>query len=194
MIEIGGASAAERDAFIAIYEEALPASERKPSAVVLGLEARDDYRVLLRRSGGAVTGFAIVYAPPGEDFALLEYAGVLAGERGRGAALEAIGDRLLLIEVDSDREASADSELRTRRRRFYERAGAGVVEGIDYRMPAVGEGVPPMMDLMLHPRGKPVSATRAQAGHWIRTLYRGVYGIEIADGDVHMMLRGMTAA
>lgn len=201
MIEIGGASAEQREAFLAIYEEALPPSERKPRDTILGLAARADFRVMLWLRGEVVTGFAIVFVPPGEDFALLEYLGVLAGERGRGTGaailgevLAAIGERLLVIEVDSDREESADRETRTRRRSFYERAGARRLDGVDYRMPRVGEGMPPAMDLMLHARGKALRVTPARAGHWIRTIYRGVYGIGIGERDVQAMLRGMTEA
>lgn len=200
MIDIGSASDAQRDAFIAIYEEALPSSERKPREAILALEARADFRVMLAVRGEAVMGFAIIYVPAQEDFALLEYMAVADSGRGRGTGacifaevLAAVGERMLIVEIDSDREDSPDREMRARRRGFYERGGARRIEGVDYRMPVVSEGTPPAMDLMLHARGRAVAVTPELAGHWIRTIYRDVYGVEIAERELRPMLEGLAA-
>ena len=198
MIDISRATDAQRDAFIAIYEEALPPSERKPRGTILALAARADFRMLLLVNGAAVAGFAILYMPASETFALLEYMAVGEPGRGRGTGarifadvLEAVGGRMLIIEIDSDREDSADREMRTRRRRFYERGGAQRIDGVAYRMPVVGEGEPPAMDLMLHARGRAVTVTPALAADWISKIYRDVYGVEIAERDLRPMLEGM---
>lgn len=200
VIDLASASAEERDAFIAIYEEALPRSERKSRETILRQAAQADFRGLLWCRDGAVIGFAIVYLPEGEDFALLEYLGVQQRARGGGmgakmldAVLVATGDRPLVIEVDSDREDAPDRALRERRRGFYERAGARRIDGIDYRMPSVGEGVPPALDLMVHPRGRALTVTPALAAGWIRSIYRGVYDVGIGEAELQVMLRNMPA-
>lgn len=197
-IDIARASVAERDAFIAIYEEALPPSERKPTATILAQAETPDFRVLLRRGGGGVEGFAILYVPAGEDFAMLEYLAVDHRLRGQGtgaaimaAILEAVGERLLIVEIETDREETPDRDTRVRRRLFYERAGAHRVAGLHYRMPRVGADEPPAMDLMLHPRGRAETVTPGRAAHWIRKIYRDVYDVGIGEDALHAMLRNM---
>ena len=55
----------------------------------------------------------------------------------QGAALP------VLFEVDSDREASSDRAVRTRRIRFYRRLGCVKIAGLRYLMPLRGVGPVP---------------------------------------------------
>src|SRR6185436_15003190 len=56
----------------------------------------------------------------------------------------------ILLEVDSDREASHDRQMRARRQQFYRRLGCARISGLHYILPLPGEGPVPEMDLMLY--------------------------------------------
>ena len=110
-------------------------------------------------------GFSILFVPAAGGFALLEYMAVAPDQRNHGLGAELFrqtveqavtpDDRKLpvLLEVDSDREASSDRALRTRRERFYRRLGCLRIAGLRYLMPLGGEGAPPEMDLLVYRSG-----------------------------------------
>jgi GNAT superfamily N-acetyltransferase len=177
-------------ALAAIYEEAIPASERKPLAVLLSDPAA---RITVARMDGDMVGFAIVRL--GERADLLEYMAVRAGLRGAG-----IGARLyraarsdrpregpLLIEVDSAREASPDRTIRERRIDFYRRLGGRRIVGLAYVLPLPSPSGPPAMDLMVD--GWPgATVGRATLQAWLQELYGGVYGQPTDDARILAML------
>jgi GNAT superfamily N-acetyltransferase len=186
------------DAAYAIFHEALPASERKSREAIAALLDRADYRLFAGFEDRTVLAMAIVYLSPSEPFALLEYMATdrTARNRGLGAgifrAVQAeAGARSLMMEVDSDRQNSPDRALRTRRRHFYERLGAHVIAGLDYRMPAIGAGEPPAMDLMIAPGPACTALSRDEAGCWIRDIYTGVYDRPIEPAALAAMITTM---
>lgn len=182
--------------FYALFCEALPQSERKSRGDIEALLARSDYRVLIGEEDGTVVTMAIVYAFKTAPVALLEYMATLAARRGIGLgastfehAASTVPGRAILLEVDSDREESADRNLRRRRRQFYERLGAQVIEGVHYKMPTLANGdQPPAMDLMIRPVSA-MSISRRQVEEWIREIYDRVYDRKIDP----TLLHGMTA-
>jgi hypothetical protein len=97
----------------------------------------------------------------------------------------------VLLEVDSDGEASADRALRTRRLRFYRRLGCKTVSGLRYLMPLQGPGPAPEMVLMLHPAVGDADATRVARNdlqRWLETIYRDVYRVPPDDPRIGTML------
>jgi len=185
------------DALMAIYEQAIPASERKSRAVIAGLAAREDYRLLVCEDDGKLVGFAILYTSAREPMALLEYLAVDMTVRGRGlgavlfaASADASGDRLMLMEVDSERGAPNPAEC-LRRKAFYRRLGCLQVEGLAYRMPPIGDGVPPDMDMLVKGPAGITSVDRARMRDWLEDIYANVYGQPMPDSRVDAMVAGL---
>lgn len=181
-LALGEASAADVARFLAIYHEALPASERKPDADIAALASRPDYAVDLLQLGGEVAGFLIVYRAQDHAMSLLEYAAVDATRRNAGLggvlldrALHLSQGRAMLVEVDTDRdELAADRALRSRRKQFYLRHGCRQIPGIAYIMPVIGQGTPPAMDLLVSTTDAAIP--RAQLRAWLSDIYVHVYG------------------
>lgn len=192
LVRLEDADADDIEALAGIYEEAIPASERKPLS---GLLADPACRFILAKGAGGLTGFAIVRQGAGAD--LLEYIAVAAEARGGGLggrlygaarALAGDGGRPLLIEVDSDREAAADLETRVRRKGFYRRLGARQIEGLAYLLPLDVAGPPPEMDLMIDRCPHP-SVRREVLGEWLADIYSGAYGRRRDDPRIGRMLQ-----
>jgi GNAT superfamily N-acetyltransferase len=184
----------------AIYAASIAAREQKPEAWVRAMVAAPQYRVWIAEDGGRVLAFSILFVPPGKGFALLEYMAVQPEQRGRGfggelfrrtveQAVTPEGAKVpVLLEVDTDREASSDQALRTRRLRFYRRLGCMKIAGLHYVMPLPGIGPAPEMDLMIY-RAEP--ATELAFGdleRWLRTVYQDVYHVSSEDPRIAQML------
>jgi hypothetical protein len=95
----------------------------------------------------------------------------------------------VLLEVDSDREASTDQALRTRRLHFYRRLGCVTIAGLRYLMPLQGVGRAPEMDLMIHRDPPPNAVARGDLERWLQTIYRYVYHVSPDDPRIPTMLR-----
>ena len=186
--------------FFRIYSESIQPREQKPRHLISRLIGSGDYRVLLQKQGGEVVGFGIVFAPQTEAFRLLEYMAVDAGHRNSGfgqrlfqrvvqESVSIRGEPLpLLVEVDSDREASTDRAMRKRRLQFYRRLGCLRVEGRPYTPPSPGEGPLPEMDLLVHlPAGFP-GLRKAQLRHWLGIIYECVYDCRRDDDRIAQMM------
>ena len=195
--------------FLRIYEESLPVREQKPVAQISALIGRRDYRVFLLRRDGQVAGFSIVFATPAESFCLLEYCAIHEACRNRGlgrklflhsidGAAGKANPPVVLLEVDSSREASADmvdmadAAMRERRQQFYRRLGCLRIDKLPYILPLPGEGTPPEMDLMAHfPNG--IQAIRKdQLRHWLELIYREVYDCGAEDPRIATMLAAVS--
>jgi len=200
-------SAADPDfaAFHRIYRASLPARERKSRAQLAAMVEQPSYLVLLLKDAAGVAGFGVVYVSEGERFALLEYLAVAGDRRGAG-----LGSRLfracmaevrarygawpMLIEVDSEREDSADRALRLRRKRFYRALGCRDVQGLDYLLPLPGKGPAPRMDLMLCAEPLPAAVDKAELGRWLQDIYVTVYGRKPDDRRLERMLAPLDSA
>lgn len=192
------------DSVCRIYEASIPASERKPVEAIRAMARRPDYRLPTAVSDGRILGFASVFAPPGESFALLEYLAVDAAARGAGvgsglfrAAVEATGGggaaagaRWMLLEVDADvSDDAADLHERRRRQAFYRRLGCRRVAGMAYELPLhTSGGPPPPMHLFVHGVPGGVTPSRADLGHALRVIYPQVYGQPAGDTRIDRML------
>lgn len=185
--------------FYEIYRSSLPVREQKTRGQIEALVRRPDYLTVLAEQGGAVLGFCTVFIAEQARCALLEYMAVRSDERDRGlggrlfeesmaALAELCGHLPVLVEVDSEREESADREMRIRRKRFYRRLGCRQLKGLDYQLPLPGEGAPPQMDLLVyHPEG-PARLTSPQLREWLEALYSKVYSCSSQDPRVDEML------
>ena len=67
-----------------IYEDVLPASERKDVATLRAMLARDDYVVSVGELDGEVVGFTIRIVFAGGSAGMLEYMGVARSFQGQG--------------------------------------------------------------------------------------------------------------
>jgi GNAT superfamily N-acetyltransferase len=175
---------------MAIYEEAIPKSERKSAAQVAAMLRSPDYRCLGAFLAGRLIGFALAYRFRGERLALLEYMAVDPSHRSEGVggqlfqAVLALFDAAtpLLLEVESDREPSEDQAQRAQRKRFYARLGCREIEGLTYVLP-IGEH-PPAMSLLVHGAA---ALDRATVSRWLILLYVEVYGCAESDPRIARM-------
>jgi GNAT superfamily N-acetyltransferase len=197
----------------AIYAASIAAREQKSEGWIATMIDAPEYRVWVAKAGGLVRGFSILFVPAAGGFALLEYMAVAPDQRNHGLGAELFrrtveeavppGGRPLpvLLEVDSDREASSDRALRTRRERFYRRLGCLRIAGLRYLMPLAGEGPPPEMDLLVYtaeplgrrarsevPRGE---VPRSDVKSWLETIYRDVYHCSPDDPRLAQMVAGL---
>jgi len=201
LTQLTSADGASFRELFAIYAASITPREQKPEGWVRKMVAAPEYRFWMAQDGGRVLGFSILFLPPAKGFALLEYMAVAAERRGQGfgaklfrrtveQAVTPQGAKLpVLLEVDSDREASSDQALRTRRLHFYRRLGCMKIAGLRYLMPLPGLGPAPEMDLMVDralPEGQP---TRADLERWLRTIYEDVYHVSPDDPRIAQMLR-----
>ncbi|MBE6557995.1 MAG: hypothetical protein E7661_03165 [Ruminococcaceae bacterium] len=128
-------SPSDREAYVAIYEEAFPPSERKPFDFMLSPPANDHYKLLtVSTSSGAVAGLVILaYAPSGgEKFALLDYLAIPPHMRGSGighAILPLVRDHChgqnarMFLEIEAPDPCAENAEQRLRRKDFYKSCG-----------------------------------------------------------------------
>jgi hypothetical protein len=94
----------------------------------------------------------------------------------------------VLLEVDSDREAGEDQQIRTRRLRFYRRLGCLQISGLEYILPLPGVGAPPEMDLMVYSTPPLRQVPKSELERWLSTIYRDVYHAAPHDPRIARML------
>lgn len=194
----------DADAFrqlFAIYAGSIPPREQKSEDWIRSMVVASDYRVWVANAAGRVRGFSFLFMPEAEAFALLEYMAVASDQRGQGLGAELFrqsvahavtpdGSTLpVLLEIDSDREASSDRALRTRRERFYRRLGCVKLAGLRYLLPLRGAGPVPEMDLMVYQPAPPMGVPRGDLRRWLQTIYRDVYRCSPDDPRIVQMVQ-----
>jgi GNAT superfamily N-acetyltransferase len=184
----------------AIYAASIVAREQKPEGWIAAMVGAPEYRVWVAKVGGFVRGFSIVFQSATESFALLEYMAVASELRNQGLGRELFvrsvafaatpqGRKLpVLLEIDSDREASSDRAMRTRREQFYRRLGCLRIAGLRYLMPLPGEGSSPEMDLMVYAAQPLSDLGKGELKRWLESIYRDVYHCSPADPRIGQML------
>jgi ribosomal protein S18 acetylase RimI-like enzyme len=182
---------ADMDALIALYERALPASERRSSAVLRRQVRSPEYRIAVVKRD-ALAGFFVLFV--GSGFGLLEYMAVdetcrgsgLGGELYRNARRE-LGGMPLLVEVEAVEPGGPEAAIRERRIAFYRRLGCRRLAGLRYLLPLGAAGLPPPMDLLVDGYagdGVPVAQVRA----WLEEIYGRVYDCAADDPRLALML------
>ena len=178
-----------------IYAVSIAARERKPEDWICSMVRAPEYTFWVMKGSGGLEGFSILFLPRAEHFALLEYMAVTPERRNRGvgsALFKRTATRApslpILLEVDSDREASDDREIRTRRQQFYRRLGCVRIAGLHYILPLPGVGPVPEMDLMLYSAEPLRQLPKTQLERWLRTIYRDVYRSSPDDPRIAQML------
>ncbi|SNT38841.1 N-acetylglutamate synthase, GNAT family [Granulicella rosea] len=184
---------------VRLYEQAFPASERKPVEALRRMLATAAYHFFLAQEDGLTAGFAIVRVLDGGDAALLEYMAVAPERRGHGlggrivlAVAQAIGapPAVLLIEVESDRVEGPEREQRSRRKRFYRSLGARELQELGWVMPPVAATPPPAMEMLAF-ASVSGSVSRGRLRRWLTGIYVEVYGQRADDPRIGAMLAGL---
>jgi GNAT superfamily N-acetyltransferase len=199
--ELTSADGAPFEGLFAIYAASITPREQKPKDWLRAMVLAPEYRVWVAQDAGQVLGFSILFTPPAKGFALLEYMAVVSDRRGQGFGAELFrrvvakavtpqGAKLpVLLEVDSDREASSDRAVRTRRLRFYRRLGCMKVADLRYLMPLPGVGSAPEMDLMIYRAAPATQLARGDLERWLQTIYQDVYHVSPDDPRIAQMLQ-----
>jgi GNAT superfamily N-acetyltransferase len=185
---------------LAIYAASITPREQKSEDWIRAMVAAPEYRVWVANAAGRVLGFSLLFSSQAESFALLEYMAVAADQRGQGLGAELFrrsvaqavtperAELPVLLEIDSDREASSDRAVRTRRERFYRRLGCVKIAGLRYLMPLPGVGPVPEMDLMVCRAQPPQGLARGDLKRWLQVIYRDVYRCPPDDPRILQML------
>lgn len=186
------------EGFYRIYAESISIREQKPRAQIAAMVLSPDYKILLAKRSGVVLGFSVLFLPEQESFCLLEYMAVREMHRNAGVgsslfrhSVQAAGEAPMLLEVDSESVHSPDQEIRRRRQRFYRRLGCRRVEGLAYLLPLPGEGPPPEMDLLVHVSPASRSILKSSLEHWLKVVYREVYGCSSDDVRIARMMEAV---
>jgi GNAT superfamily N-acetyltransferase len=189
--------------FYDIYVASIADREQKPEAWICEMVLAPEYHVWVMKAGGHVRGFSILFLPPGETFALLEYMAVAHEQRNHGMGSELFRqsmDRVgsaagrsvpVVLEVDSDREACGDEQLRRRRKQFYRRLGCLQLTGLHYILPLSGQGPVPEMDLMVYSADPLRRLLKVELERWLKTIYRDVYHCSVDDPRIERMLHDL---
>ncbi len=122
------------DKLRALYEEAFPASEKKPFNLILQKNDAGSMQILaIEDAGGSFLGLSIMILH--QDLALLDYFAILPSKRGTGigtatlsALQERYHDRRILLEIEDCEEKGAKNLTdRIRRKAFYLKNGLQVM-------------------------------------------------------------------
>ncbi len=185
-----------------IYRNSIVVREQKSEAELVSMLAKPEYCFVLAEQGHNVIGFAILFTEKHGSLGLLEYMAVDENYRGTGvgSALFQESIRILrkqqrrtpmLLEVDSDQEATSDSDPRKRRQNFYRRLGCRRVLGCAYILPLPSKTPPPEMDLLIHLSDSQQSIARATLLAWLQVIYTDVYGCRANDRRPAMIVSGV---
>lgn len=201
---VGDQFSEEMSALLLLYEQAIPASERRSLDAVRRLAGSDTHRVAVAHNDRALLGFSILYL--GASVALLEYLAV--DKQCRGAGLGALlyedarrhaGKRPMIVEVEDDRGGGADRTDRRRRIAFYAGAGCRRIEGVRYILPLPAREAPPPLTLLVdNHAGEDLPSATLRT--WLQDIYTGAYGCDAVDPRLELMLPsglarlGLTAA
>jgi len=202
-LEVNRTSTGHLQAIARIYEASIPPSERKPVSAIWEMAGRPDYRLVAATDSQHVVGFAAVFAPPDDPFALLEYLAVDETTRGRGlgaglfhTTVEALNrdtrSKSLLVEVEADVGGECDHEARRRRLAFYRRLDCRRIADLDYQLPLRTAGVPPAMHLYIHRGANDAPLPRAELARALRRIYAHVYAQRSDDPRIDDMLARVT--
>ncbi len=171
---------------LAIYEEAFPANERVPTAV-LAAELGRSRHCLVLRSEGRVVAFASVI-PLAPDTQFLEYLAVRRGVRGGGHGarmvdhLRAQGAAVLLEVEDPAEPGLTPDEVHVRERRiaFYAaHGGAPAPFGLGYHPPSFDGS--PTSRLVVYALGAPGRWTLADVLDRLAAAAAITYATAVAD-------------
>ena len=168
------------DDALALYEQAIPARERKSAAAIRRMAAEGPHHIVAALDPAGLVGFYVLSL--GNMISLLEYMAVDEERRGAGVgaqlynhARQAAGRRPLLVEVDSDLEPSPDQDIRARRISFYRRLGCRRLIGLDYRMPLPGFEPAPSMALLVDGLPEAEEVLASQVEGWLIDIYEAGY-------------------
>lgn len=178
---------------LALYANAFPSSERKPTQFLSDVLVREDYRIFMLADQESLIGFGVIFQSSNQQFALLEYMAIADRRRDQGWGARLFNEVTarvagpLLLEVETDRLHVAGTDDRARRKSFYRRLGCHVIEGLDYLMPQISSSAPPSMDLMIHGYPKPF-LEKELLREWLGEIYRKVYDRHAHDSAIGRML------
>jgi predicted N-acetyltransferase YhbS len=169
-----------------LYRQSFPANECRTEADLRAALATQVYRLLTKVEAGNLLGFAILFVPAMDNFALLEYLAVHPARRNEGiggqlvrSAIEETRGRSLFVEIDS----KSDDPVSSRRQSFYSRYGFRIVEGVKYQLPLPGS---PPMELWACPHADSIQSS--ELARWLTTIYVDVYHCSKDDPRIAQML------
>lgn len=175
---------------IEIYKSSFPPNETRPvERVIVMLKEDENYHIFVAVKNNSVVGISLMYIFRSLRIGLLDYMAIIPNYRRRGIGedlfkftFEKFGSLVsngigLLMEIQRQNVLDSEESLvRKNRIRFYTRLGAKVLEGVNYLLPPVRNGIEAEeMYLMIRPLGEVHYLSRASVVKYIRAIYSTIY-------------------
>jgi GNAT superfamily N-acetyltransferase len=188
--EINDFGSFEFEQSMAIYKSSFPSNETRPvERVIVMLRKDENYHIFVALKDNSVVGISLMYIFRSLRIGLLDYMAVIPNYRRRGIGeelfkltFEKFGSLVsngigLLMEIQRQNVLDSEENLvRKNRIRFYTRLGANVLEGVNYLLPPIRNGIEPEeMYLMIRPLGEVHHLSRASVVKYIRAIYSTIY-------------------
>lgn len=179
-----------------IYKSSFPLNEtRSPEKVAEMLENDKDYHLFGYLYDNSIVGISLLYIFRSLRVGLLDYMAVNPNHRRRGIGMELFKFTLerfssvvysgigLLMEIQrEDVPDPLKSKIRRNRIRFYTKAGAKVVDGVNYILPPIHHGTnTEEMYLMIRPLKEIHYLAKESVVQYIHTIYTTIYQYEGND-------------
>jgi GNAT superfamily N-acetyltransferase len=194
--EIKTIDSSELKQSIDIYKSSFPSNEtRPPEKVVEMLENDKDYHLFVSLNNNSVTGMSLMYVFRSLGIGLLDYIAVIPNQWGSGIGMQLFKFTLdmfssvaysgtgLLMEIQRENVANPlESTARKNRIRFYTKAGAMVLEGVNYILPPIHHGIKAEeMYLMIRPLKQIPYLQKESVVQYIRAIYSTIYQYQKND-------------
>lgn len=179
-----------------IYKSSFPLNETRPAdKIVKMLENDEDYHLFGCLYDNSIVGISLMYIFRSLRVGLLDYMAVSPNHRKRGIGMELFKFTLerfssvvysgigLLLEVQrEDAPDPLESKIRKNRIRFYTKAGAKVLDGVNYILPPIHHGTnAEEMYLMIRPLKQIHYLAKESVVQYIHTIYSTIYQYESND-------------
>jgi GNAT superfamily N-acetyltransferase len=188
--EIDDFDSFEFEQSIEIYKCSFPSNETRPvERVVVMLKNDNNYHLFISVHNNSVVGISLMYIFKSLRIGLLDYIAVIRNYRRRGIGEELFNFTLeefdslvfngigLLMEIQREHVLDPEeSVIRKNRISFYTLLGAKILEGVNYLLPPMRNGVEAEeMYLMIRPLGEVHHLSKASVVRYIRAIYSTIY-------------------
>jgi GNAT superfamily N-acetyltransferase len=187
--ELTDVSSKDFNEAMAIYIEAIPATERHPLGTIKTRIQSGKEKLYIGSVEGKVVLMALLYPLEELQFVLLDYMAVKPEYRKQGLGSEflkniynitGLKNRLFLLEVE-DPKTGADQQTRQRRVYFYRKNGAKILKNLRYILPPLQGNIPTDMILLVLAKNRPIWLSGEAIKDVLTQVYIELYGRDETD-------------
>lgn len=180
-----------------IYKCSFPSNETRPVKNVIEMLKNDtNYHLYISLNDNSVVGVSLLYIFRSLRIGLLDYMAVLPDYQGRGTGKELFNFTFekfsyvvpngigLLMEIQREKVVDPlEGTVRKNRIRFYNRLGAKLLDGVNYLLPPMQDGIEAEeLYLMIKPIEEIHYLRKESVVQYIKTIYTTIY--QYTDSDL----------